>query len=154
MVLATITLNQNGSETRHLTISGLPDPQGGTVCGDGDNNKPITANQTKNGITATVTLTATCSGTYKAGRLSFTETVTSATFTLTNNGVTANCPATVPYVSLRLDGTFTNATTIIGSASSDKFTVNCDQGVGTVTVDADTGTWTGTIQQQTGSSNV
>ena len=150
IVVATIKSNnpsnQNGPQTRHLNILGHADPQGGTVCADGDDNKPITQNQTTNGIAATAVITQTCSGTYKAGRLTFTETVTSAKFTFTKNGVTLNCPATTPFVSLHLEGSFTNATTISGGTSSDKITLNCDQGVGPLTIDADTGTWTGTME--------
>lgn len=151
-VLATVTLNnsanQNGptTETQNLHITGHADPQGGTVCGDNDDGKPITRNQTTNGIAATVVATQTCSGTYKAGRLTYTETVTTATFTFTKDGITVTCPANTPFAILHLEGTFTNATTINGGASSDKITLNCDQGVGTLTIDLGTGTWNGTME--------
>ncbi|HZO71486.1 MAG TPA: hypothetical protein VFB60_04735 [Ktedonobacteraceae bacterium] len=149
-VLATITFsnsaNQNGPGTQTLHITGHADPQGGTVCGDNDDGKPITHNETTNGVAATVATTQTCSGTYKAGRLTYTETVTNAKFTFTKDGITVTCPATTPFTNLHLEGTFTNATTISGGASFDRFIINCDQGVGPLTIDGQTGTWTGTMQ--------
>jgi hypothetical protein len=149
-VLATITFsnsaNQNGPGTQTLHITGHADPQGGTVCGDNDDGKPITHNGTTNGVAATVVATQTCSGTYKAGRLTYTETVTSAKFTFTKDGITVTCPATTPFTNLHLEGTFSNATTISGGASFDRFTINCDQGVGPLTIDGQTGTWTGTME--------
>ncbi len=150
IVVATIKSNnpsgQNGPQTRNLNISGRPDPQGGTVCGDGDDNKPVTQNEASNGVTGTVTLALTCSGTYKAGKLTYTETVTSAKFTFTENGITVTCPATTPFTNLHLEGTFSNATTVSGTSSSDKFTINCDHGVGPLTIGGDNGTWTGTME--------
>jgi len=144
---------QNDPPPLGLQITGRPDPQGGTVCGSADNNKPITNNSTVKGIAITEVVTLTCSGTYKAGKLSYTETVTSDKGTLSANGVTVNCSTVTSYVRLHLDGTFTSATTISGVASSDKVVFICDQGVGPLTDDANTGTWTGTMLQ-TGNSNV
>lgn len=146
IVLASIKFNgQNDSQPQSLQITGHADPQGGTVCSEEDNGKPITHSETDNGVAVTVIVTQTCSGTYKAGRLTYTETVTSAKFTFAQNGITIVCPATTPFVNLHLEGTFSNATTISGGASTDKVTLNCDHGVGAQTVDAMTGTWTGTM---------
>lgn len=146
IVAASIKFNgQNDTQTQNLHITGGSDPQGGTVCGDGDNGKSTTHNDTANGIAISITLTQTCSGTYKAGLLTYTETVTSAKFTFTKDGITIVCPANAPFVNLHLEGKFTNATTISGSASTDQVVLNCDHNVGTQTNDAMTGTWTGTM---------
>lgn len=151
IVVATIKTNSpnnqdNQNYTQNLRVTGRSDPQGGSVCGSGDDNRPFTYKYTtKDGFAATAVLTQACSGTYKTGRLTYTETVTSAKYTFTKNGITFTCPATTPFVNLHLEGTFTNATTISGGASSDRFTINCDNGGGPVITDAQAGTWTGTM---------
>ncbi len=136
---------QNNTATQNLHITGHPDPAGGTVCGDNDDGQPVVHTSTTNGIVSTVTLTQTCSGTYKAGRLTYTETVTSAKFTFAKNGITILCTVKVPFVNLQMEGRFTSASAINGTATSDSIVLNCDHGLGSNTIGAQSGTWTGTM---------
>ncbi|HEU5367873.1 MAG TPA: hypothetical protein VFU69_05400 [Ktedonobacterales bacterium] len=70
-------------------ITGRPDPAGGAVCNLAyDNNRPFTTKgQFSNGEKYTETMTTTCAGTYKSGKISYTETATSDQFKLASGVV-------------------------------------------------------------------
>ncbi len=116
-----------------LIISGQPDPKGGLVCQPQDNNQPYTINGTvydsntdqPSGLTYQETLTATCSGSYKDGQLTYTETVTSDQYSL-SNGVT--CQGETPYEKQSLDGSFSSPTASSGSWNYFASNIYCDQG--------------------------
>src|SRR5205807_8745649 len=92
------------SQQLKLDVTGKPDPSGGSVCrSGGGHGTQQTYNGTDNIGTYTDTYTLTCSGTYKAGKLSFTETMSSDKYVYTN-GVT--CTEHTPYVVIHLEGTF------------------------------------------------
>jgi hypothetical protein len=72
------TGKQLGSYSETLLVTGKPDPTGGTVCQSVDDGQPFTyIGNADNGITYRETYTLSCSGTYKGGKLSYTETTTS-----------------------------------------------------------------------------
>lgn len=141
-ILASIQ-SSDGNDAVKLTVTGKPD--GGSVCRDVDDDQPHQATGTSSGIAYTETTSATCSGSYKGGKLTYTETVTSDKIAFAN-GVT--CVAHVPYVARHLEGTFTDHTSINGSYSSDAVTVDCNQGLGSSTTNAGSGTWTGAASLQ------
>jgi FHA domain len=140
---------QNASTGKHLQswnqtllISSRPDPAGGTVCQSSDDGQSHTINgDMGNGITYTETSVWTCSGTYKGGKLSYTETVTSDTFKF-STGV--SCTANVPYSFEHLEGSFTDHSTISGTYTGDALYLNCDNGKSFTMFDAEEGSWTGT----------
>lgn len=125
-----------------LVITGQPDPAGGKVCDpDVDTGKPQTLKGTASGLRYTETLTVTCSGTYKGGKLTYTQTVTSDKVVY-SNGVT--CKATEPYVNQELDGSFTSATAISGTLSSGTLDVACSNGR-SGSGQGRSGTWAGSL---------
>jgi hypothetical protein len=134
---------QDHSGTGTLVITGHPDPAGGTVC-DSDtvtSQSKTEKGTTDNGLTYTETLTGTCGGTYKGGKITFTETISNDTVEY-SDGVTCSAPA--PYVGLELDGSFTDATHLTGTVSAGTPTITCSNG-NQGTLKGITGTWTGTI---------
>ena len=134
------TGQQLGTGTETLTVTGKPDPSGGTVCQAVDNGQQHTSlGSTSTGVTYHETVVLSCSGTYKGGKLSYTETATTDKVDF-SNGV--SCVAHTPYVYQHLEGTFTSQNTISGTLSSDNVTVDCNQGIGTLQTNARKGSWT------------
>ena len=144
---ASYTLNGETPLRIVLSITGKPDPNGGSVCTPGINSSQGTLNdsfdETDDIGQYTDHYTLACSsGTYKGGKLSFSETVTSDVFTYTNGVV---CSISTPYALVHLEGTFSNATSISGNSSNDKVSFDCTKGA-TKTFSALQGTWTGQVQ--------
>jgi hypothetical protein len=104
-----------------LTVKGSDN--GGTVCGKGDDGQSHSATGTIGGVNFTDTYTLTCSGTYKSGELTYTETTTSQQFVFADGGI---CTAATPFSPERLKGTFTSATAISGTLSQDTVTFTCN----------------------------
>jgi len=135
-----VTGQQLGTVTDSLTISGKPDPAGGTVCQSVDDGQPHTSTgSTSSGLTYRETFVWSCSGSYKGGKLSYTEMATSDTVVF-SNGVSC---VTQPYVYQHIEGTFSSRNTITGILSTDSITANCNQGLGIQHSDARKGSWTG-----------
>ncbi len=130
-----------GSSSGTITLT----VNGGKVCRDLDDGQPHVHTGTSSGVGYSETTIHTCSGTYKSGKLSYTETATSDKIVF-DNGLT--CTAHVPYVSAHLEGAFTSATSINGTYSEDTIVVDCNMGVGSQSFNANTGTWTGTASGQ------
>ena len=129
----------------NLTVTGSPN--GGAVCASQDDGKPHTHQDTSDGIAFTETIVYTCQGTYKGGQLSYTETVTQASFNDPADGLT--CTAKTPFTNIQLQGTFSSNTSVSGSYTTDAVTFNCNMGVGTINAQsAGSGTWTGNASMQ------
>lgn len=148
---ANFSVNVSGSATESngttftfsntLQITGQPDPAGGKVCGiDDDGQQHTFTGNLTTGEAYTQVLTLSCSGSYKAGHLTYTETVTSDQITLSGGGV---CVANRSYVIQQLDGTFTDQGSISGSYHSDYIQENCNARFAYLFRDVSTGTWTG-----------
>jgi hypothetical protein len=127
-----------------LVVTGQPDPAGGTVCQSRDNGQPQNIPGTINNSSTTYTevIVYQCTGTYKGGQLSYTETTTSDKYTLSDGGI---CTANTPYVVERLTGTFTAPTAISGSYSSDSIRAPCtgSSSLSSLSSDPFTGNWSG-----------
>lgn len=133
-----------------LIITGHPDPEGGTVCSPDDNGQPITSNSTtlSTGTPYTEVSTATCSGTYKAGQISYSETDTSVSITWQDNGLNINCVQPKSAVDLQMTGAYAGNGAFSGKFNAPEILYTCDQqGYGFHQV-ALNGTWTGTIITQ------
>jgi FHA domain len=134
------TGKQLGSTTETLIITGKPDPSGGSVCQSLDDGQPHSyIGNAGNGITYRETFIWSCSGTYKGGKLSYTETATTDKVDF-SNGI--SCVAHTHYVSEHLEGTFKSQNTISGTLSSDSITADCNRGIGTQLTNASKGSWT------------
>jgi len=142
---ATYSPDGDVSHQIELDITGGPDPNGGSVCAPGADGSQLTSNGQDNIGTYKDTYTLTCSGTYKGGKLSFSETVTSDTYNY-DNGV--NCTEHAPYVLIHLEGTFSNTTSISGSYNSESSNYDCTKGnqSAPLNVPAGRGSWTGQVQ--------
>jgi FHA domain len=129
-----------------LTITGRPDPAGGSVSiSNLDNGQPHTyTGNLSDGTTYKDTFFFTGSGTYKGGKLSYIETVTSEKMVF-SNGLT--CKSNSPYVYKHLEGTFSNQNAISGTYSADAYSYSCSVGsnVTNIKMNAQKGTWTGTL---------
>jgi hypothetical protein len=130
-----------------LVITGHPDPEGGTVCSPDDSGQSFTFNETTTGNTPfTKMITATCSGTYKAGQISYIETTTSLENSYQSNGVNVKCVLSNATVDLRLTGSYVGNNTFKGTVSSPYFAYTCDPQGYTMWHEASQGvTWTATI---------
>ncbi len=88
------------------------------------------------------TYTWTCSGAYKGGMLTYTETDTQDVFHLSDGGL---CVATTPRVNKFLQGSFSSATSIAGAFKADAERISCPR-INTfylVSSNAGVGSWTG-----------
>ena len=141
----TVTGNKYNPWSNTLTIIGSPGTASGSVSiSDRDNGQPQTfTGDFGNGNTYTETATFAGSGTYKGGKLSYTETVTSDQYSL-SHGVT--CKLNSPYVFEHMVGTFSNQNTISGTFSANAYSIPCSDG-SNVYGNALRGTWTGTLEQ-------
>jgi pSer/pThr/pTyr-binding forkhead associated (FHA) protein len=136
-----VTGQQTGAYTETLLITGKPDPAGGTVCQSVDDGQPhIFTGSANGGLTYRETISWTCSGTYKGGKLSYTETATSDRIDY-SNGVT--CVVQTPWLAQNLEGTFSSRDTISGTFTSESATIDCNQSVAIQHGDPRKGNWTG-----------
>jgi hypothetical protein len=134
--------NDSAPESNTLIVTGSAN--GGTVCGKDDGTPQTDSGTLDNGDQYTETIILSCSGTYKGGKLTYTETATS--YKLTDDTDGASCSAATPFVVAQMAGTFSSATDISGTYSSDATTLTCslDGQSESEPIDASTGTWTGT----------
>jgi len=112
-VNATINANYvgaTGSFTLNQTyiITGRPDPQGGTVCQDVDHGQPqVSSGYTGDTHTAyRETYTFSCQGTYKGGKITYQETLTSDTIVYTSVTPQVSCSLVSPQVYEKLTATY------------------------------------------------
>jgi hypothetical protein len=124
-ISGTATDGQTISYTDTLKVEGQPDPAGGIVCGVDDDGQPhdFTGTITGSGESYTETIVFSCSGSYKSGHLTYTETATSDETVLSDGTV---CVASGAYVYARLDGTFSDSGTVTGTYSRDYYRANCN----------------------------
>jgi hypothetical protein len=138
-----VTGKQFDDFTQVLIITGHPDPQGGMACQQRDDGQTHSFTDTDSTGAAYTNYTAwTCQGTYKGGKLTYTETITTNYATYDSG---ASCVSQTPFINEHLEGTFTSASTISGTFSKDGYTNTCNPGNTTQSYNAQTGTWTGTI---------
>ena len=139
-VTDTTTGKSLGSFSQTLNVTGQPDPAGGIVCQSRDNGQPQSTPGTfTGGGSYTEVLVYQCSGSYKAGKLSYVETVTSDKYMLSDGGT---CTVSTPYMYERLQGTFTASTAVSGRFNATGTKANCTDNT-TVTSNPLSGKWTG-----------
>ena len=146
-------VDATGTQYTHqatLLITGHPDPTGGTVCRSRDNGQP----QVYSGVTLdtgeaiTETFTVSCSGSYKGGKITFTETFTSDKVVFTSSNPLTTCTLNGPHVDLQLTGSYTNQHVFSGTISYPEVprsAYTCDQSGSYFFFYAEHGTWTGQI---------
>lgn len=141
----------SGTDTEIVT--GRPDPAGGRVCQPADDGQPhtYTSRTLNTGLPETQTIVYSCSGTYKGGKLTLTETLISDTVQLTDQGAQITCRLLKSGVDEQLtgsytaQGTFSGTLTFIGFPRTD---FSCTTGPFAYFyffLYGGTGTWTGTL---------
>lgn len=110
----------------NLTITGRPDPQGGKVCSTLDGSAHTYHGTLYNiNVGYTETITYACSGTYKSGHFTYTETATSDVFNLSDGEY---CAASGPYAIAQIKGTFNSSSEVQGTYHRSYFQANCNGG--------------------------
>jgi hypothetical protein len=143
VVSVAVSSGQSYTFKQLLTILGNPDPAGGSVCSPGDNGQPnvYTGTLDNSSESFTETIILTCTGTYKDGHLTYTETATSDVFVVNNS---LRCAAKGSYIYGALTGMFSSPTTISGSYHRDYFQADCSDG-SYIYRNSETGTWAASI---------
>ncbi len=102
-----------------LQVTGHPDPTGGTVCRSQDNGTPVvTTSSTFDTSTAyRDSSTYSCTGTYKGGHLTYTETITSELVTYYNANPVQTCKLLNPHAIEQISGNYTTQGVFSGSAT-------------------------------------
>ncbi len=140
--------NQPFNNTETLNITGHPDPKGGTVCQDADNGQSITTHSvtldTHTPFTETYSLT--CQGSYKSGKVTYTETLVTDVITYTTAG--SSCTLASPQVNQQITGSFTSqhsftGTLVYGRVPQSDF--HCTNPNSYFYYSGGHGTWTGTV---------
>ncbi|WP_052890736.1 zinc ribbon domain-containing protein [Thermogemmatispora carboxidivorans] len=140
----------NGSATQSgtFTVTGHPDPAGGTVCatyanGMKDDGQPHTLNGvTSSGIRYQETLVATCQGTYRGGKIIYKEIYNQDQVVFQTSQGNVTC-TTAPHT-VQAEGSFVDATHVKGTLSGPAYSYSCDNG-NSSQVQASTGTWEGQL---------
>jgi hypothetical protein len=144
------TLGTQYTHQATLLITGHPDPTGGTVCRSRDNGRP----QVYSGVTIdtgepfTETFTESCNGSYKGGKITFTETLTSDKIVFTSSNPLTTCTLNGPHVDLQLAGSYTAQHVFSGTISYPEVprsAYTCNNPNSYFFYYAEHGTWTGQI---------
>jgi hypothetical protein len=140
-----VEVSQPFSENEILVVTGRSDPNGGTVCGTADHGQSYTSTQktVNTGQSYQETSSFSCSGSYKAGKLSYTQTITSDVI-LFSDGST--CTLTSPQIDQQLEGSFTANHTFTGTVTYPKITsYTCSYSGSPFFHYGAQGTWTGPV---------
>jgi hypothetical protein len=134
------------TETQSVLVTGHPDPTGGTSCRSIDNGHPQTYSKVTvdTNTSYTDTLTATCTGTYKGGKLTYTETITSDVIVYSF----ATCRLNSPHVLEQLSGSYTDQHMFSGTGNYPgipKSAYTCNQANAYFFYYAGAGNWTGQV---------
>lgn len=114
--------NGSPSNAEPLAITGHADPAGGSVCKARDNGQPQTYDgTTSDGLSDTQVATFSCTGTYKGGRVSYTETLLSDVVTVSYQGDSYVCHLLTSGVNEQLSGTYTTSSSFSGTITYSSF---------------------------------
>ena len=106
------TVNQsftNNDEALHIT--GHPDPAAGTVCLNSDNGQQISPSYVSNiSIPFTETYSFSCQGSYKSGKVSYTEMLLTDVITFTD-GSGISCTLISPQLNQQMTGSYIRIST-------------------------------------------
>jgi len=128
--------------TATLAVKGQPDPSGGTVCEANDDGQLHSSTGTANdGSTYVLKTVETCSGTYKGGKITYVQILTTFAANYSNG---RTCTWKTPLNFQELSGTFSSATTVSGTYTLNPAPYTCTDGTSETSSGAK-GTWTGTV---------
>jgi len=142
------SLNQPFTANETLHVTGHPDPAGGTVCQDGDNGQQFSSS----GVTLdthtafTETYSFSCKGSYKGGKVSYTQMLVTNVITYTSSGVT--CTLIAPQLNQQVTGSYTGQNTFTGTlvyGHTPQTDFHCTNPNSFFFYIGGQGTWTGTV---------
>ncbi len=140
--------NQPFTHTETLQITGHPDPAGGTVCQASDNGKQSSTS----GVTIdthtsfTETYSYSCQGSYKSGKVTYTEMLITNVITYPSTGV--SCTLTSPQMNQQATGSYTSQHTFSGTfvyGHTPQSDFHCTSPNAYFYYTGGQGTWTGTV---------
>ncbi|HEY0755359.1 MAG TPA: zinc-ribbon domain-containing protein [Ktedonobacteraceae bacterium] len=142
------TVNQTYTRTAVINVVGHPDPAGGSACLDRDNGQPQTSSNTSvTGTSYTETNSFSCQGSYKGGKISYTETVLTDIVNFTD-GSGISCTLASPQTKQQLTGSYTSRNTFTGtftSAAIPASDYNCADPSQSFHYLSSSGSWTGNV---------
>jgi hypothetical protein len=108
-------VNQPFTSDEILHITGHPDPNGGTVCQNGDTGqqKSTSGVTLDTHIAFTETYSLSCQGSYKSGKVTYTETLLTDMITYTATGI--SCTMNSPHMNQQITGSYTGQNTFSGT---------------------------------------
>jgi len=151
----TLTFTENATNTPSFTrnevmlIKGHPDPAGGSACLDRDDGQQHSLSRSfSNNTPYTETDTFSCQGSYKGGKISYSETLLTSVITYTNgSGVSVTCTLLSPQPHQEVTGSYAGNGTFTGTFAFDYTPASdysCSDGSSFSFVYT-YGTWTGTV---------
>jgi len=140
--------NQPFNNTETLNITGHPDPKGGTVCRDADTGQLfITHSVTLDTHTPfTESYSLSCQGSYKSGKVTYTETLVTDVIIYTTTGI--RCTLASPQMNQQITGSYSSQHTftgrvVYGHVPQSDF--HCTNPNSYFYYSGGQGTWTGTV---------
>jgi hypothetical protein len=137
---------QSFADTYELDVTGRSDSQGGAVCAPGDDGSQQKSSQTlSDGTVINEVSTYTCSGTYKAGQVTYDDTLNTRVY---SDDTGDSCSLNTEQTSyIQITGTYMTSQQFSGDITlsaigDDQYTCTGLTNPGT---SGDTGTWTGTV---------
>lgn len=129
-----------------LIVTGKPDPAGGSVCSEDADGKPHVKNYPKQ-FNMTTTTIYSCEGTYKAGRIDYTQMITDVkmVFAGYSNETNVCVNKGEAFLYHHLIGTFNDAKTITGTLARPHHELICDRKGARGIYYALNGTWKGVL---------
>jgi hypothetical protein len=142
------SVNQPFTTNETLHVTGHPDPAGGTVCQDGDNGQKFSTSGVTldTHIAFTETYSFSCKGSYKGGKVTYTETLVTDVITYTSSGV--SCTLIAPQMNQQVTGSYTSQNTFTGTfvyGHTPQSDFHCTNPNSYFFYIGGNGTWTGTV---------
>ena len=142
------SVNQPFTTNETLRVTGHPDPAGGTVCQNGDNGQKFSSSGVTldTHIAFTETYSFSCQGSYKGGKVTYTETLVTNVITYTSSGV--SCTLISPQMNQQVTGSYTSQNTFSGTfvyGHTPQSDFRCTDPNSYFFYIGGTGTWTGTV---------
>ncbi|HLX56346.1 MAG TPA: hypothetical protein VKR83_04915 [Ktedonobacteraceae bacterium] len=143
------SVNQAFTRSETLNVTGHPDPAGGTTCQNGDNGQKFTDSGVTldTNIPYSETYAFTCQGSYKSGKISYTETLISDVITYTN-GSGISCTLIAPQVNQLVSGSYSSQNEFSGTFNYEpvpRSDFRCTNANSYFAYTGGQATWTGTV---------
>ena len=138
------------TETQTVIVTGHPDPTGGSVCESTDNGQPnmYTSSTFDTSTAYQETAVYSCTGTYKAGKFTYTQMFVSDVIKYYLATPVVTCTLTSPQPNMELSGSYTGNNTFSGTITYPAISqsvYSCDANGANFFHRSGQGTWTGSV---------